>query len=847
MLEINETILINDKDWRLELITDKSLIKFTYDIKRMINHLLLSMTEKSFMEIFHRIENYFPFETLFKKAQDEKIIEIFFQIFNKLLGEKKPFMNAEVSNFVHVCFDLNLPFFLNEIEIVNRNNEFKQEINKLNRFGSISDNHIYESIFKEILDEEYLIDLYLTDLVTYYMNDLLIGDRNCVKYLIKLIKDVIATKKEIYNVENAFRFTFKLKDILKKLIDTLNKFKDELDENTQRDILLKLISIGVNKNSDYNDDYLQKTLFDSLINEILDQLITKGQKLNINCFKNLFIEVMNIESKYSVKVRTYESCFFLNELSKLNSNLISYTSVNNENNLVSTICKIVKGKIHDNQFLFEIDCIDKILYDINLRNTGEDKNHFEKFESTCFSLFFELNNDINKLSAFLDRFFKNKNSIRIAGSLFSKIMKSFKFDISLGFLIKEDENNLPNYVYLEVLDKKFKEIGLESDFAFLFCDSLQKIIKKDIDQIFIVSNKENLYSLFEVLKSYSDDIQNELINKIKYKNIAYLTSLAYLKLAMLTYCDFCYQENKIPCKTDQSFFGVFNVFYFAPILGKLVGYNNGENHKINYSEIDEFFNSILCDVSKLSNSLRILILRIIYLDVGSISKLKENLTRFKWRNIIEIPKPKCLLDIKLTNKICTNETQDNDQKILDLIKTNLENKISIIDYKERLAWLLSLINSFYFLNSYSEFHAYSVKQELFFNNSEYSSENTYFSELFKNLIKNFSNNQHLRITPKIDIEEFKLISVIMHCASIDCALNNSLNPFFSLFFDLNGKKIENVSSKNNLFWICSKDNEEFKILNAIKYQNFVDEGGNGGVALYSRLNFTNNNFFISIN
>jgi hypothetical protein len=77
----------------------------------------------------------------------------------------------------------------------------------------------------------------------------------------------------------------------------------------------------------------------------------------------------------------------------------------------------------------------------------------------------------------------------------------------------------------------------------------------------------------------------------------------------------------------------------------------------------------------------------------------------------------------------------------------------------------------------------------------------------------------------------------MHCVSIDCSLINLLNPFHPLFFDANGKKIENFLSKNNLFWICSKDNEEFRILNPIKDQTFVDEGGNGGVALYSRFNF----------
>ena len=99
-----------NKDWRLKLITDKNLFSFTHNIKFMLTHLLLSMIERNFMEIFYRVEKYFPFEILFNNKTETKLNEIFFDILDNLLEVKNQFNNSDQSNSIKVCFGFKLPF-----------------------------------------------------------------------------------------------------------------------------------------------------------------------------------------------------------------------------------------------------------------------------------------------------------------------------------------------------------------------------------------------------------------------------------------------------------------------------------------------------------------------------------------------------------------------------------------------------------------------------------------------------------------------------------------------------------------------------------------------------------------
>ena len=646
------------------------------------------------------------------------------------------------------------------------------------------------SLMRKYGNREKLPQIYASDILVYYLN---LSHTNEVNSFMKVVGLLMEIKKDDFDLPNVFIQINELTSIFKLIIGIYKLFQDELNN---KQVLENMASFN---DSNIQDDGLENYLLNNLIKQILINFLSDIKQIDVSCFSSFFIEIFSIKSKQKYKLKTFNSCLFLHEFASLY--IKNFAKEKRNKKMLTEISKLIINKLDNDQFLKESETLKQILGIISVEC---DKKTIAEFECALFGVAFELSEEI--MSVFLDRFIANEYSKKAVGVMFYKIItRNLKnIDINLNCLKDKDDSNI-----LMELEKKFGEIIIDSDLAFIFCDSLQKMIKYEDFIDYVRENQNEILNLFDIVKSYECKIPNKFIDKTKYKNLAYLISLAYLKLIIYDYCEKVAQNE-------------------------------------NLYDLHEIFNKILCD--DLSNSFRILVLRILYKHIDSKQKLKEFVCKneyFNWQNKITFSNPKCLLDIFLKNGSCTeNEVEETGKLFIDSLKTkfsninlvdNLKTRFDFNDSKRCFATTLGLINSICFSNSDDEFYNNENKKTIteFFNNQlNLLNIDSFYCKLIKNVGKNFSNNDFLHISPKIDIDRFKLVSIILHSASIASSFNKLTNPIFHLIYDNDGKVNNNFNSLNDYYWPCSKDDEEYQILYAlkdIKFLSYSNEDINRGL------------------
>jgi hypothetical protein len=152
-------------------------------------------------------------------------------------------------------------------------------------------------------------------------------------------------------------------------------------------------------------------------------------------------------------------------------------------------------------------------------------------------LTFEENKGTNILGVFFYEFCKNEYSIKSAGPILEKLIIDTTVDFELNFLIDENKK----FIFLEILDKKFSEIGIDSELAIIFVEVLFNSLEFDKEpeenfDKFVKENENSIINLYQILQNFEFGFQTELISRIEFKNIAYLTSIAFLKRLIFIYC-----------------------------------------------------------------------------------------------------------------------------------------------------------------------------------------------------------------------------------------------------------------------------------------------------------------------
>ena len=851
------------KDWRLQILVDNSMLQLTFDIKRMLKHLINNKIMYPYLQFFYQIEKFFPFDCLMNNTDthdDDVQNRIFFDVINDELRDDNRInvKNANQANEIIAKFGLKLPFIIKEYEIFQKvpeieksidqiisiertlegediNNQKKNKIRDLATFckETVRAKSFYFKYINED-NKENIFESYLQDMVRIKYQNYFGTQKNVFDFLMKLVRVAINKNDDEFDISSIYFYTIKLFSFVQKLIDIFKSFKSLFSDEISQQIIMKLVEINLHENV----KQIETKLIETLVNTVFEELLQQIDKIDLQHFSKLFIELISLKIQYGFTVKIYNVSFFMNELAKLLLKLNKKTP-EEANKLAKEVVTIIREKIENNEFLKDSDCIEQIMKVINMNvdiyaqldtDKNDDKDEIGKFENFLFGLALEENKDKAILSVFFDQSCEHEYSVRSAGPILEKLLKNITIDIDLNFLIVEDETSS----FLEILNEKFVKIGLDSELAIIVVQVLYNNLEFDEEpednfEDFVTNNESKIFNLYEVLQNFEFGFENKLIKDIKCKNIAYLSSIAFLKRITLVYC----QE----------------------LL------NNAESENTAYMRV---FNEILCDnKSSMSNSLSILALRIINQTKGSYYALKEFICsnlQLKWRVKLKFGEPKGLLDICLYSDKLGYKIKENGNLVSEIINCNdvdkakeYRNKITALNRSEddSLTFLLSSLNNIYSSNTHSEF--FEIDKSKFFKDyfksniiNTLKKDNLYFNSLLTNIVNNFPTRKWFQAGPTMNINDLKLLSIILHFSSVIASFSKQKNSFTYLFSEKDGDQMKNLNSIKALYWLTTPDDEEFEILNSLKnleFKSFSDEDiaqnrwdGSKGFGLYSKLN-----------
>ena len=118
------------KDWRLQILTDRTFLELTFDIKLILKHFISNMIAYPFVDLLNVIEKYFPFDSFLNQLDDKLKSEMFFKVLNEEINENSHIRakNANQANEIIAYFNLKLPFIRKECEMFERIPEMEKTI-----------------------------------------------------------------------------------------------------------------------------------------------------------------------------------------------------------------------------------------------------------------------------------------------------------------------------------------------------------------------------------------------------------------------------------------------------------------------------------------------------------------------------------------------------------------------------------------------------------------------------------------------------------------------------------------------------------------------------------------------
>ena len=313
---------------------------------------------------------------------------------------------------------------------------------------------------------------YLHDIVAIKYQKYFGSQEIFIDFLANTINALIKINNEELDLPSIYYHATKLMYFVEKLLEIFKSFKSVFDDNINKKIITKLIEIDLNENF----KKIEHLFVEALVNAIFCELLQKINEIQLEQFTNLFIEIVGIKIQYGIAVKIYNASFFMSELIKILLK-INNDKLDDVRKLVIDVVNIITGKIENNQFLRDSDCIRAIISVISKNvdiYTQQDiektqfKDEIGKFENFLFGLTLEENKDSNMLGVFFDEFCKNEYSIKSAGPILEKLIIDTTVDFKLNFLSDENQKS----IFLEILDKKFSETCIDSDLAIIFLEVL---------------------------------------------------------------------------------------------------------------------------------------------------------------------------------------------------------------------------------------------------------------------------------------------------------------------------------------------------------------------------------------
>jgi len=796
------------------------------------------------MEQFYSIEKYFPFENIFKDKHTS--LQIFINYLENIQYKPVNLMNANNANQINAIFDLNIPFILKEYEVLEgleENVNLFKEINKcqdmseIQRFkGQIIQNFKESSIFKNSFDlfesNDLIKDKYLKDLIRIKFAQLNLLD-DLEKLLVHLVKIYLNELDEAYTLGLVYYSVFKCEKIIEKVVEFIKRNVSHFNfDNYIKFVKEKEDAKVFNQDSKWIENKLLASVIDYYSIDLIANLDLSDLAVTAQALSNCWMEIFSIQVNFRFFVNSYWAILFLNETSKT-------SSIPSEN--MKKISKLIYENIENNRFLKDLNIISSINQLIQRPNILNEQIFRLKvyFYGLCID---KRDKHEKKIIEFVfNELNSNPELIKYSVILFQKLFKEFEIDISLEFLTKKS-------LILDAIEINIEKMGIDSNLSLVLMqvlsNQLQDIEEKDDDDededqnfnILNVFNKpiddeelkeceNSIKELFNLLLNYENDFRNEFTETIKYKQIGYLTAVLYFQKLLK------YNYKKVYEYGDQEY----------------------EN------KLNTILNELLDKPSTISNSLKIMGLKVIDKLIGSFLGLKEFVLSSQniiWKKNLNFGDPEILVDFHLKAEN-SERTSQISRIILDcvhsklndsVIKKNLEAVISNSETlpHESLSLLLAAFNSLYLANSnHILYQNQTFKQVVSFIKNEIDKNLLKINckslnlNLLSSIVSNFSDGNLYRLTPQSEVQSLKINSIVIHAAAVLFSNTKNYNCLSSLFFDTNN---ESNSGKEKLFWPCSTEDEEYRYLYELKDTKFVSYSeeeirlgkweGKNGFALY---------------
>ena len=671
---------------------------------------------------------------------------------------------------------------------------------------------IEDTIYKDTIDliekNEAILGYFLNDYVKLKYKTLTAKDKNELEPFVHKILSIIlnSTNREV-DMQTIVYNTFKSFQLIEKII--------EYYQNIKEIVSLKSIVIELDKeNFEQIEDLvlIEDKILRSFIDHSSQELIRKFSDKKVfdayefetisNLINHCYIEIFSIRINLRLTVNSYHTIYFFSELVKFLKN-----DQNSSKDILNKIFQISSNKLKNAEFIKNTETLESMVKLLN-SNPKFDRDLLGRFVNYIYCLNIELVNDPEITAKVFEQFTKDPNLVKASSALIGKIFDKLDVNIELDFL-KQDGNE-----FVSLIDKNLKEMGLDTNFGMICLEVIAQSIDDDDDIITSIEANEETFTesimaLFDLLKNYEKNFISEKVNSIKYKHIGYLTSIAYLRILIVRYCETIFGEKDIE------------------IDNKLV----------------DLINKILSDETfKTSNSLRMMALRILNKSIGSFYALKEffeDNPNVKWRNLVNFGQPDVLIDTYLKSDglgpkieqigslIKCMKSRFKDEKKISEIKKMTETK----DSNEILSICLATFNNYYLANTNKKIFDEGADLKL----SEVFRDNVKDEKLKKCLSKiasNFDGIDWLKAKPDMQIDDLKLISNIFNCVSIIISQSNKKNSLCNLFFDDKGNLLKDFTLNKTNYWLCIPDDEEYELLNTLKDLKFVsytDEEINKGV------------------
>jgi hypothetical protein len=746
-------------------------------------------------------------------------------------------LNANQANNINVIFNLKLPFILREFEnlknsenikssidaIINLEKELKLDLNtesresgaKLYELQELENTVINElnekSIYRDLIIDRFqtdpkLFEFYLSDLVKIKYDTLVSNMQSLELFIVKLVDMFLKYTKRKKEMGSIYFILVKMENFIERIASLLKH------EDIENGALLNFLD-----KQDFFDNqqdllFFDDKIFKCIVDYCSGDLIKKCSTINfLQAFKDLsdllalfsdcFVEIFSIKVKLNLIANTYSAILFMYELVKT---LVKSNHRDREkaNVIISSVSLLISSKLKDNEFLTDLETVENIIKSIEI-----DDECISRLKIHFYSLCIEAADQKEIISLFFEQISKSTTLLKSSSSLLQKLFNNIDVDIELNFVSSEKESP-----FLETLDTFLAKIGLDSNFAMILIEILLNCLT-DVDDTIQILRKtseeiqqENLQetvdqtnmsilNLNNLLKNQENGFESEFTKSIEYKNVGYLTAIAYFRKIIESYCiDLI--ENRDKLINNE--------------LGLL---------------LNEIFSK---NESNFKNSFQILALKLCNAHWGSIYKLKDFILsnqNIDWNNELNFGEPKTLLDINLKSEGLNDQIQNISKTLLDCFNARSKDEentdhLKNLFLRERpsLSLMIALFNSIYLPNSnevifekenstaFTEFFVNKIEFDLFQKN-----ERRKFSQFLHSLVKNFPNHKDLHLNPHTEIDKLKVNSIIFHCFSIILTQNES-DPMSSLFF----KKNDHV-----LYWPCAEDDEEFTNLYTLKDQKFV--------------------------